>query len=482
MKIKNIFIDLDKLEKYKEGKYEGKINWKNNIGKKVSFIYEDIEGKLEIVDYDSKTQYLTIKYNNNIKKILTGHFCKGKLGSVINKINKEHIYKEGEIIKDEKRNIILTKKIKTSNNRKGYIYTCLNCGWNEGVIEEYDIKRGYGCSCCSGHTTVKGINDIATTRPDLIKYFKNKEDSYKYCMNSNKKLYFICPQCGREKQMMIGTLAKYGFSCNNCGDGFSYPSKFIMELIRQLLEQKQIKEYKSEKSFAWSNGKRYDLYIVLNNKNTLLIEINGEQHYGYNNINYMAYKGGRTLKEEQRNDAEKCWLAYKNGIDNYVQLDCRESSMEFIKNSILNSELLNILFNLNNINWNLCNLKGNVNIKNEVNKYWDNKEENETTLNVANKFGLDRSTVINYLKDNSNYNPKEENKKSALRNNKLRRKTVLAYTLENEFLGEFESAYELSNNSLQILGVSISATGISKSCRLNGKPIKGFIFKYKEEK
>ena len=56
------------------------------------------------------------------------------------------------------------------------------------------------------------------------------------------------------------------------------------------------------------------------------------------------------------------------------------------------------------------------------------------------------------------------------------------YHIKNEFLGEFESAYELSKNSLQILGVSISPTGISKSCRLNGKPVKGFIFKYKEEK
>ena len=156
--------------------------------------------------------------------------------------------------------------------------------------------------------------------------------------------------------------------------------------------------------------------------------------------------------------------------------------MKFIKNNILNNKLLNILFNLNNIDWNLCNLKGNVNIKNEVNEYWNNKEEYETTLDVANKFGLDRSTVINYLKDNSNYNPKEENRKSALRNNKLRRKIILAYNIKNEFLGEFESAYELSKNSLQILGVSISPTGISKSCRLNGKPVKGFIFKYKEEK
>ena len=482
MKIKNIFVDLDELEKYKEGKYKGKINWKNNIGKKVSFVYEDIEGELEIIEYDSKKQYLTIKYNNNIKKILTGHFCEGKIGGIINKINKEHIYKEGEIIKDEKRNIILTKKIKANKNKKGYIYTCLNCGWDEGVIEEYDIKRGYGCSCCSGHVTVKGINDIATTRPDLIKYFKNKEDSYKYCMNSNKKLYFICPECGSEKQMRISTLTTYGFSCNSCGDGFSYPNKFIIELIKQLLKQKQIKEYKSEKSFTWSNNKRYDLYILLNNENTLIIEINGEQHYGYGNINHMAYKGGRTLQQEQRNDAEKCWLAYKNGINNYIQLDCRQSNMEFIKNSVLNNKLLSMLFNLDNINWNVCDLKGNTNIKNEVNKYWNNKEENETTLDIANKFGLDRSTVINYLKNNSNYNSKEENRKSALRSNKIKRKTILAYTLENNFIGEFESAYKLSDNSLQVLGVNISPTSISKSCRLKGKPVKGFIFKYKEEK
>ena len=30
-------------------------------------------------------------------------------------------------------------------------------------------KRGYGCPYCSGHRTLKGINDLATTNPNLAK-------------------------------------------------------------------------------------------------------------------------------------------------------------------------------------------------------------------------------------------------------------------------------------------------------------------------
>ena len=46
---------------------ENSINWKESIGYKVKFIYDDIEGEIEIVGYDTKTRCLSIKYNNKVK-------------------------------------------------------------------------------------------------------------------------------------------------------------------------------------------------------------------------------------------------------------------------------------------------------------------------------------------------------------------------------------------------------------------------------
>ena len=38
------------------------VDWKNSIGCKVKFVYEEIEGEVEILDYNSKTSRLLIKF------------------------------------------------------------------------------------------------------------------------------------------------------------------------------------------------------------------------------------------------------------------------------------------------------------------------------------------------------------------------------------------------------------------------------------
>ena len=61
--MKEIFLD----ELPKMGKY---INWKESIGCKVKFIYDDINGEIEIIDYymnDNGKPYLIIKYKNRIE-------------------------------------------------------------------------------------------------------------------------------------------------------------------------------------------------------------------------------------------------------------------------------------------------------------------------------------------------------------------------------------------------------------------------------
>jgi hypothetical protein len=67
--------------------------------------------------------------------------------------------------------------------------------------------------------------------------------------------------------------------------------------------------------------------------------MHGGQHYksGFNISN-------RSLNEEQKNDLIKEKLAKKNGILHYIVIDSRRSTVEYIKNSIINSELFITLF------------------------------------------------------------------------------------------------------------------------------------------
>ena len=75
------------------------------------------------------------------------------------------------------------------NCPKGHIYK---------AIIENKINKGSGCPYCSGHQTLKGFNDIATTNVELLKewdYEKNTEISitpYDISFGSTKKVWWKC--------------------------------------------------------------------------------------------------------------------------------------------------------------------------------------------------------------------------------------------------------------------------------------------------
>jgi len=305
-----------------------------------------------------------------------------------------HRYNIKDIIKDEKRNMLLLDQIRMSvgtsetkkrQTQRGYEYECLNCG-NIDIIGEYSIDKGHGCSVCSGHKVVRGINDIATIKPELMKYFVDIEDTYRYTYLSAKKVLMKCPCCGFTKETIISTLSSQGFSCKKCGDGISYSQKFLFELFSQL----NIK-FSIEESFNWSNDKRYDFYLIDFN---VIVESNGIQHYRESNR-------GRTLKEEQENDKLKEQLAKDNEIKIYIKLDCRESDMEFVKRSILSSEL-NFMFDLSTIDWLKCHEYACSSLVKVVCDLWNSGIR--STSEIRTKVKLANSTVILYLKQGTTLN------------------------------------------------------------------------------
>ena len=86
----------------------------------------------------------------------------------------------------------------------------------EWCADPRKLLRGAGCAVCANRIVLASVNDIATTHPDFVKYFKNKADATKYVAGSEEYVDAICPECGYEKRIKICNLIRFGFACNEC--------------------------------------------------------------------------------------------------------------------------------------------------------------------------------------------------------------------------------------------------------------------------
>lgn len=232
---------------------------------------------------------------------------------------------------------------------KGYktpiLHECKLCG-NPLRIAPNKVKNNTRlnlplCQKCSGTRLYVGKNDLWTTDPDIAKMLKNPEDGYKLTRRSDKKVDWLCPDCGCEiKQKTVNNTTMNGLTCPLCSNTRSLGHRIVNAILTELGI-----EFINEKSFYWGDGKSYDIYIESVN---CIIEVNGIQHYeecGFNNIS------GITLDQEIANDKYKKNLAINNGIKHYIYIDSRKSDIDFIIQSIKNNQDFNSLFNIENISW-----------------------------------------------------------------------------------------------------------------------------------
>jgi DNA-binding MarR family transcriptional regulator len=474
----------DNLPRWENGKNKGKINWKLSIGYTVKFVYKNIEGELIIVNYDNK--YLHIKYlDRPIYKITAGHFINCKLGKLIGKYTNEFKIEIGTKFKDEKRDMIVTDKQikiitrKDGNNekQKWYKYRCNKCGWTEGLILEGALLTSkQGCSCCTGTTVVEGINSIVDTNPEMIKYFQGGYDEAKlYTKGSEKKIYPICPDCGRVKtnKVIICNISKQGIGCS-CGDGISYPEKFIISLFEQIGI-----EFKSEYSPDWIKPRRYDFFFKVCDTN-YIIEMDGGFHSNDNNMN------GQTKERSQEIDNYKNRMAEEHKIQ-VIRINSEVSELEYIKNSILKSKLAE-LFDLHIVDWYKCEefaLSNLVKIVCNYKKHNPDKGAKE----IAYVMKLGKNTVTRYLKRGNKigwceYNPEEERKKGYIKLSNLAKNRELHYNSKRVMCVNngiiFKSIGECEKLSEEILGINIPRSSISRVCNEIQKQTKGYKFKYLE--
>lgn len=234
--------------------------------------------------------------------------------------------------------------------------------------------------------TIPYINDIYTTNKKLYDLLLNKEDGHKFKESSNKKTWFKCPYCGEHLYKQINCVNHNGLSCPKCGDGISYPEKFMYNLLSQLNIN-----FKYQYSPKWIQPYKYDFYFIYNNKK-YIIEMDGGLGHG-NSTFYNKKDDNGKIIDNYKDDIAKQY--------NYIiiRIDCNYKDIltrfAYVQNNILNSMLNDILI-LDDINWDECDKFAEISILVKVSTLWNNNVRSYDKL--KNELHINRESIRKYLK------------------------------------------------------------------------------------
>lgn len=318
-------------------------------------------------------------------------------------------------------------------------YLCKKCNNVFDMLPSCQRKSN-NCPYCTNRRTLKGLNDISTTHKEVFDLMKDKEFGYTHKYYTKEKTIFICPRCNNEVFNMPSlVINKNGnFICPFCSDGFSYPEKYFSSVLNQLGIEYVYQLTK--KKLNWCKNYRYDFYIP---DKKMIIETHGMQHY--TNTTWA------TLDKISKNDEDKKNLAFENGIENYVIIDSRYSTSEYMKESILGS-VFSKIYDLSKIDWDRCGIDASSSKMLEVCREWNNKTD--TMVEFSKKFNLDLSTISDYLEKGAKLNICDFDRKEYNKNKKRKNaKPVYCHELNKTF------------NSIKEAQIQCNAKSISNACK-----------------
>ena len=100
-------------------------------------------------------------------------------------------------------------------------WKCDKCGyrWASSPNSRVRVDKVSGCPHCTGRVAMPGVDDLETLYPDIAKewdYQKNKDTLPSQVKpHSNRKYYWICPQCGKSYETYPGNRVN-GSGCPDC--------------------------------------------------------------------------------------------------------------------------------------------------------------------------------------------------------------------------------------------------------------------------
>ncbi len=283
-----------------------------------------------------------------------------------------YFYEEGQKVNS----LIIKKRIRYRGQRGYVVQSITYPSAPEYKIVEWDLKNGIGDAYLSSRRVFEGnsLYSVERIRPYLVDIEQSKTIASKTTTTINAR----CPQCNRIKTIRVDHLVKGEFSCKYCSTGVSYPEKFLIAY----LEVKGIK-YEYQKVFKDLPNRRFDFYLPESNT---VIETHGEQHYKDNTF----LSKGLT----KQSDEEKRKYCINNTIT-LIELDCRKSEFNFIKENInLNNLLPTINYKDSKDILELLFKYTNYNTDDIIYKY----KEGCTTLEIAKEYNISKSTVSRILK------------------------------------------------------------------------------------
>ena len=312
-----------------------------------------------------------------------------------------------------------------------------------------NLLMGHGCPICRD---IQSRKNQALTQEEFEEYVYRINPYIKVdgeYINRTTRVECHCTLCNHSFTIKPKGARLF---CPVCGDGVSYPNKFL----RSLLEQLNVEDLQFEYSPEWANRYRYDSYFIYKKKQ-YIVEMDGGFHYDQN-------FGEQTPEKVVERDKIKEKLAKEHNIK-LIRIDCQKSDKDYISKNILNS-VLSKMFDLSNIDWNECHVNS---LKSMVKQACDLYEEGYSSTKIAKKLNCSAGTIMRYLKMGAeiswcNY-PKPKKKFSV-------------YDKQNLLIGTFDSiqkCIDYMNNNYED---NFYRTQIYTNCNGKRKSYKGFVFKY----
>lgn len=214
----------------------------------------------------------------------------------------------------------------------------------------------------------------------IRKYIIDIDEAKNITTGTHREINVKCPDCELEKTMRVQNLVNHGFSCN-CTTGMSYPELFTIAYFN-------IKNIDYEYQVSFDDSQRKIDFKVMINREIIYIETHGIQHFDKNSKWYKRTQESDLIKRQWAKDNNK----------KLIELDCRESSFDFIKNIINKCELLpNITDNEVPKILEYIQMNKKYPIKEIVEMYQSGK----STTQIAEELGLYNQTIYNMLIKNN---------------------------------------------------------------------------------
>ena len=174
-------------------------------------------------------------------------YCSGKQAITgVNDLATTH----PELVKEwdfNKNGDLLPSNVTFGSGKKAW-WKCFICGYEwQAVISSRAGSAKCGCPLCSNQTVVPGVNDLATSFPELLEewdYQKNKGVSPdQVCSGTAKKVWWKCKKCGRSWKAEIRNRSQKGIGCavcsgKACGTGVNDLATLYPWLVEEFDEEK----------------------------------------------------------------------------------------------------------------------------------------------------------------------------------------------------------------------------------------------------